>query len=81
MPDDTKDNIIQFKGLTKLDLDPDTILQNAVGVLKEVLVLGTDKEGNQYMASSSGDGKAILWHLDTGHFALMHNIFYGDDEE
>ena len=76
----TSNNIVRFTGLTKLDLDPDTILTNAVGELKEVLILGTDKEGHQYFASSSGDAKTMLWHLETAKFMLLENIFAGYED-
>jgi len=77
----TSNNVVRFTGLTKLDLDPDTILNNAVGELKEVLILGTDKEGHQYLASSSSDAKVMMWHLETAKFMLLENIFYSGEDE
>lgn len=80
MTDEPTNNVVRFTGLTRADIEPDTILTNAVGELKEVVVIGTDKEGNQYFATSSSDGKNILWHLETAKFMLMDNIFYSEEE-
>lgn len=77
----TSNNIIRFTGLTKLDIEPDTILTNATGQLKEVLVIGTTKDGNQYLASSSSDAKNMIWHIETAKFMIMESIFYSDDSE
>ena len=77
----TSNNIVRFTGLTKLDLEPDTILQKAIGELKEVLIIGTTKDGNQYLASSSADAKNMLWHLETAKFMIMESIFYSEDDE
>lgn len=77
----SSNNIVRFTGLTKLDLEPDAILTAAVDKLKEVLVIGTTKDGNQYLASSSGDAKEMLWHLETAKFMIMESIFYSEDDE
>ena len=77
----TSNNIVRFTGLTKLDLEPDTILQKAIGELKEVLIIGTTKDGNQYLASSSADAKNMLWHLETAKYMIMESIFYSEDDE
>lgn len=78
----TEDNIVKFTGLTRLELEPDAILTAALGNLTEVVIIGTDKDGNQYFATSSPDGKNILWLLETGKYMLMDNVFSGvyDDE-
>lgn len=77
----TSNNIVRFTGLTKLDLEPDTILQKAIGELKEVLIIGTTKDGNQYLASSSADAKNMIWHIETAKFMIMESIFYSEDDE
>jgi hypothetical protein len=78
---DEPTNIIKFTGLTKLDLEPDAILTAALGSLTEVVIIGTTKDGNQYFATSSADGKNILWLLETARFMLMDNIFADYDDE
>jgi hypothetical protein len=37
--------VILFNGITKLDLDPDMVLENCKGNLEGVVLLGWDKEG------------------------------------
>lgn len=53
--------VIQFTGITKLDLDPDVILENNKGVLEGVVIMGWDKEGKEVFASSYADGGTVLW--------------------
>lgn len=77
----TSNNIVRFTGLTKLDLEPDTILQKAIGELKEVLIIGTTLDGNQYLASSSSDAKNMIWHIETAKFMIMESIFYSEDDQ
>ncbi len=57
--------------ITRLDLDPDRVLQEAVGEVTEVVICGFDKDGNQYFASSVADGGQALWHLERAKWALM----------
>lgn len=54
-------NVHQFTGVTKLDLPPDQVLEQAMGKLETVLIIGYDKEGEEYFASSVADGGTALW--------------------
>ncbi|HEX7891463.1 MAG TPA: hypothetical protein VF522_19080 [Ramlibacter sp.] len=56
--------VIQFTGITRLDLDPDTILERNKGDLSGVVIMGWDKEGNEVFASSYADGGTVLWLLE-----------------
>jgi len=64
-------DIIKFSGISRLDLDPDRVLTEAIGQMDQVVICGFDKEGNQYFASSVADGGASLWHLERAKWALM----------
>lgn len=64
-------NIEDFGGITKLDLDPDRLLNKAIGRLDQVIIVGFDKEGNEYIASSQADGGETLWLLQRGIHKLM----------
>jgi hypothetical protein len=66
--------VINFPGPTRLDLDPDSVLQVAVGEMSEVVICGFDKDGNQYFASSVADGGNALWHLERAKWALMKKV-------
>ena len=56
--------IIPFTGITKLDLDPDLILEGAKGNLEGVVILGWDSDGDFYGASSYADGGTVMWLLE-----------------
>lgn len=63
--------VIELKLITKLDLDPDRVLSKAIGNLTEVVVMGFDKDGNEYFASSVSDGGSVLWHIERAKHKLM----------
>lgn len=56
--------ILMFNGVTRLDLPPDRILEQAIGKLKGVIVIGWNEEGDFYGASSYADGGEALWLLE-----------------
>lgn len=62
--------IISFRGLTKLDLDPDQLLENNKGDLKHVVVLGYDHEDKFIFASTMADGGDVLWMLELAKLKL-----------
>ena len=72
-------DIITFPGFTSLDIDPDTVLTNAMGKLDVVVLCGIDTEGNQYFASSVADASQIVWQLERSKWLLMNVV--GDYEE
>jgi hypothetical protein len=47
--------VLPFTGLTKLDIDPDQVLTEAVGVLENVTIVGIAKDGSFYYAASKSD--------------------------
>lgn len=55
--------VVLFPGITTLDLPPDRLLENAVGQLTEVIILGYDKDGKFYFSSSKASGPEALWTL------------------
>ncbi len=63
--------IIPFTGITRLDLQPDQILENTKGTLEGVLIIGFDKDGKEYFASSYADGGTCLWLLERAKQRLM----------
>ena len=44
--------ILQFTGRTRLELPPDQILEDAIGKLEKVLIVGYDKEDKLYATAS-----------------------------
>ncbi len=70
-------NVIPFTGITKLDLDPYTVLENTKGKLEGAVILGYDKEGKEYFASTYADGGNVLWLLERCKLNLLRIV----DEE
>ena len=64
-------DVIRFPGITRLDLDPDRVLQEAVGKMEGVVIVGYDKDGDEYFASSYADGGTTLWLLERCKHKLM----------
>lgn len=64
-------NVVIWPGVTKLDLPPDRLLEAAQGKLDSVMVIGYDKEGGFYAASSYADGGDALWLLETCKIRLL----------
>lgn len=63
--------ILDFTGITTLDLDPDRVLAQATGKLQGVVVLGFDKDGDFHFASSYADGGDVLWLLEVAKKKLL----------
>lgn len=64
-------NIVRFTGITKLDMPADHVLESALGKLEGVVILGYDKDGQEYFASSYADGGDMLWLLERAKKALL----------
>lgn len=56
--------VIPFTGITKLDLDPDVVLERSMGQLEGFVILAYDKDGQEYFASTYADGGVVLWLLE-----------------
>lgn len=56
--------VVELGCLTRLDVPPDKVLTAAVGGMNQVLVLGYDKEGEEYFASSWTDRAEVLWLVE-----------------
>ena len=64
--------IVNFGGVTRLDLPTDTILEQAKGRCTDgALVIGYDEDGHMYFASSMADGGEALWLLEQCKLALL----------
>lgn len=64
-------NIIPFRGITRLDLDPDMVLENTKGKLEGLVICGYDKDGDEYFASTYADGGDVLWLLERMKLRLL----------
>lgn len=66
--------VVKFPGITKLDLDPDLVLRDALGKLDQVVIIGFNKDGSEFFASSQADGGEVLWHLERAKHRLMRIV-------
>lgn len=64
-------NVVDIGCITTLDLDPDRILEKAIGELKQVVVIGWKHDGGEYFASSKADGGDVLWMLERAKILLL----------
>jgi hypothetical protein len=71
------ENVVDFNGITTLDLDPDRVLKAALGKLSSVLVLGEMEDGSEYFASSMSDGPNNLWLLERAKLKLLRIVDEG----
>lgn len=65
------DNIVIWRGVTKHDLPPDRVLENAKEKLKSVVIMGWDQDGNIYFASSLADGADVMWLMEWAKKKLL----------
>lgn len=66
------DNVVPFGGITRLDVEPSRVLEQAAQAgLSSVVIIGYDADGGEYFASSYADGGDVLWHLERAKFKLM----------
>ena len=64
-------NVIPFNGITRLDIDPDLVIEQIRGRLEGVVILGYNKNGEEYFASSYADGGDVLWLIERMKLALL----------
>ena len=64
-------NIIPIGGVTLLNLPEDSILEQAKGKMDDVVLIGWDKDGELYFASSLADGGDVLWLIEKCKQALL----------
>lgn len=65
------DNVIPLGNITKLDLDPDVVLEGAKGSMQTVVLVGFDNDGDLYFSSTAADGGTVIWLLEQAKKALL----------
>lgn len=67
-------NVIDLPVITNLDLDPQRVLTKALdaGLTGGVVILGYDKDGDEYFASSISDGSSVLWLMERLKMKLLN---------
>lgn len=64
-------NVVSFRGVTKLDLDPDTVLENTKGQLKQFVIIGYDQDDEFFFSSTMADGGDVVWMLELAKIKLF----------
>ncbi len=68
----SESNVVLFNGITKLDLPAGMVLEKALAAgLTEVVIMGHTADGDEYFASSVGDGGTVLWLMERMKMALL----------
>lgn len=67
-------DVVDFNAITNQDLDPNKVLTAAIDQLDSVVLIGYDKNGNEYFASSIADGADVVWLLERLKFVLMQSV-------
>jgi cell wall assembly regulator SMI1 len=67
-------NVVPFGGYTRLDINPEGVLEGAKGKLGSVLVLGYDGDGKLYAASSTADLGSLILLMEK----FKHKVVVGD---
>ena len=58
-------DVINFNGVTKLDIDPQGVIDGANQAdLESVVIMGYNKEGDYYFSSSIASGAEVLWLIE-----------------
>lgn len=64
-------NVVELDLITTLPQDPDRLLAKAIGQLARVLIIGVDKDGAEYFASSEADGGTCIWDMERAKLKLL----------
>lgn len=67
-------NVIPLGGITKLNIDVNSILNAAKNKLEGVVLVGFAKDGEVYAASSYADGGDVMWLLEACKTKMMEAI-------
>ena len=63
--------VIEFRGVTRLDLDPDRVLENSKGQLKHFVIVGYDKDDEFYFSSTMANGGDVMWMFEIAKVKLL----------
>jgi hypothetical protein len=65
--------VVFLNNVTSIDLPADRVIENAIGKLKSVVIIGYTEDGEEeYFASSIADGGTVLWLMERTKQALLN---------
>lgn len=65
------DNVVYLDTITRLDIPADRVIEQAMGKLESVVIIGYTKDGEEYFAASEADGAQVLWKLERAKLMLL----------
>lgn len=65
------ENVVDFTGVTKLDMSADRVLTVAIGKLDKAVIIGTTLDGEEWFSSSVADGGDVLWMIERAKKKLL----------
>lgn len=68
-------DVVKLRTISFGELNPDDILQAAIGKLERVTIIGRTKEGEEYLAFSDPESGVVVWDLERA----KHLIIKADD--
>lgn len=68
---DNKTNLEVLNMITTQNISPDIVLLNCVGKMKNIIVIGWDKDNYFYFASSQTDGGHVLLLMELAKKTLL----------
>jgi hypothetical protein len=68
-------NVIEGNFYTRLDIDPDKVLEKAKGKLDKVLVIGTSPDGDDYVSASTGKKGDLLLMIELFKAKLINGDY------
>jgi len=77
----SKDNVIPLGGTTSIDLPANQVIEQTLDKLESVVIIGYDKDGDEYFASSISDGADVMWLLERSKKKLMEIVEQGWEHE
>ena len=63
--------VIPLGCITRLDIPAERVLEQAKDHMEHVVVMGWDKDGELYFASTFADGGEVMWLLEKCKAALL----------
>jgi hypothetical protein len=69
--------VVDLSVITTLSLDPDRLLEKAIGKMDRVMIIGIDKGGDEYFASSDPDGGTCIWDMERAKLKLLRLVDTG----
>lgn len=65
--------VVALNGTSRVE--PDVVLNAAVGELDEVIVIGDCLDGTKWLSASTADKQRLIWMLEQVKFNLMSGAY------